>query len=124
MFKVGQRVWVKSLKKFDVIKRVLGKRYELTDEALFVVSEAELHETADDMFEKLGWIDKSYTTKGWYLIERDFGKFIDEIRIDILTSDYQKSRVFPVNKMMWSAKFTKEEHLAIHQKGIELGWWE
>ena len=55
MFKVGQRVWVKSLKKFDVIKRVLGKRYELTDEALFVVSEAELHETADDMFEKLGF---------------------------------------------------------------------
>ena len=74
------------------------------------------------MFEKLGYVDKSYTTKGWVLLEKNYGAYVEEIRIDILTGDYKKSRVFFDDKKMWSANITKEEHQAITQQMKELGW--
>ena len=120
-FKVGQRVWDIVNKRFltiteiDLDLLICGKTYILAKN---------VHQTADSMFEELGYKDKSHTTKGWFLIEKDFGSYIEEIRIDLLTSDYKKSRIFPEDKKMWSGTITIQEHLAIYQKLIELGWIE
>ena len=124
-FKVGQRIWIKDMKEFGTIVEIKGDGYHSDLESGIDFSHFDnIHQTAHDMFKELGYEDKSYTTKGWFLIEKDFGSYIEEIRIDILTGDYKKSRIFPEDKMMWSGTLTKEEHLAIHQKLIELGWIE
>ena len=123
-FKVGQRVWSKEYKEFATVvddSYFETCRIKFTDGEVHSIFNIDLHQTADDMFEELGYEDKSHTTKGWFLIEKDFGSYIEEIRIDLLTGDYKKSRIFSEDKMMWSGTFTKEEHLAIHQKLIELG---
>ena len=60
MFKVGQRVWVKSDKCFGVVKSidVYGIYYNISFENSPLGKTTtinDLHETADDMFEKLGF---------------------------------------------------------------------
>jgi len=126
MYKVGQRVWVKSLKCFGVVESI--QEYQTTNDLATLTTQelcyavifddgkgtifkkTELHETADDMFEKLG-----YTKR--------------EEQGNIIT--YKNTR-FTIafdreHKEYWhdnETSITIDEHLTIHQKGIELGWWE
>ena len=113
MFKVGQRVWVKSDKCFGVVKSidVYGIYYNISFENSPLGKTTtinDLHETADDMFEKLGF-EKSKIYENLYVKDND-----------------EMVEFYLEDKCYWNSfpHISPELHLAIHQKGIELGWWE
>jgi hypothetical protein len=117
MFKVGQRVWVITEKKFDTIE-VLSI-YTCILKSGRVMFNIDLHETADDMFERLGYKEEIQIVKNketgikykdkTYEIEFDFG--FEGYFIDIIANDFDYDM------------FIKPQlHLAIHQKLVELGW--
>lgn len=109
MFKVGQKVWVIPARKFDVIKSKLQNRYELTNWALFAISENQLHETADDMFERLRYTIHENDNVIEY-------KYSGHLMLSI-------SKIDKNYRHIDGSYFDVEDHLTIHQKGIELGWW-
>jgi hypothetical protein len=126
MFKVGQRVWCNEVyghsKGFYTIK-------ELEDNGVvfeegFGVYFNSIHETADDMFETLGY--KIVSSKDeetlMYLIG---GKFVYFILKE--THIYGKPKGYGCyeindNGSKVQTTITPQLHLAIHQKLIELGW--
>ena len=120
MFKVGQRVWVKSDKCFGVVKSidVYGIYYNVSFENSPLGKTTtinDLHETADDMFEKLGFEKERYN-KIYGLFRKGDAVVDFELKEKIYqTFVYDEETVYDISP---------ELHLAIHQKGIELGWWE
>jgi hypothetical protein len=122
MFKVGQRVHNNKEGYFCKIDNIGDDNttwvtHDDGVDALVLVKD--LHETADDMFERLGYkkeiqIVKNKETgikyKGkTYEIEFDFG--FEGYFIDIIANDFD-----------YDMFIKPQEHLAIHQKMIELGW--
>lgn len=119
MFKVGQRVWLIKEKRMGTIgayapewKRSCAVLFD--DERGNTYEEADLHETADDMFEKLGfWNDKETVYIVMYFNKETIISFV-------LTEKniYKK----PIGYTTYGI-ITPDIHLAIHQKGREMGWW-
>ena len=106
-FKVGQRVWDTRNKSFDMIEDIMYETYTLASDIRYTVKEELLHQTADDMFEELGF-DKSLNSDELYIVVMDYVEF------DLETETYLTS----------IENITPQLHLAIHQKFIELGWVE
>lgn len=131
-FKVGQRVWCKQLKRFGIVERdtldTINHEYYLSinienSPLGLPIKVEDLHETADDMFKELGYHiiknDKDYLTyKTIYNYSIQFYKFNKEYFVGMYDD------VFNQNTEGELCSITKEEHQAIHQKMIELGWIE
>src|SRR6056297_1125273 len=130
MFKVGQRVWFNYNKWFGKIQ---GKLPKIHGEQVYLVefaetlkhqniSEQDLHQTADDMFEALGYEKKLEDSS--YIIYESFSfeeGISTEVRIDKNNKRHKVSN-YTRNNNIFSAYVVIEKHLAIHQKLIELGW--
>lgn len=124
-FKVGQRVWSKDYKDFaNVIDDSydLSKRIRFDDGEQHSVFDIDLHQTADDMFDKLGYEkikeDSRYTIYNLHCYEQGF---ITELRFDKDKNKYVLTN-FTNNNNAFAGTFTTYLHLAIHQKLIEMGW--
>lgn len=134
-FKIGQRVWSKTFKDFAI---VIDNSYELTSKIKFdnfdnnedysiTVFNIHLHQTADDMFEELGY--NPYTLclnddlVGYQWHDKDFN---DHTIRNIMFYKDKTWNIFQDNicKAIVFDRPTIKEHQAIHQKLIELGWIE
>lgn len=110
MFKVGQRVWSNKHDDFKTIKTEMEPDglYNFTDNEW--AYKQQLHETADDMFEKLG-----------------FEKYEDEYAVIytgvvVVIFDKYYKRYFVTDKIREGAgDIIPPLHQAIHQKLIEMG---
>jgi hypothetical protein len=135
-FKVGQRVWDTAKKEFVTFKKV-SEEHSLSTVAVIERDDFLphlsglchyplhlLHQTADDMFEKVGYEkkleDSSYIIYNYHNYE---GGYITELRIDKEKNKYKLTN-FTNNNQAFSAWGDKLLHLAIHQKMIELGYIE
>ena len=107
MFKVGDRVWDKKKKCLDTVKQVMYESYVLESDIRYAINEKQLHQTAQTMFEELGF-SKSPNSKELYIVVMDYVEF------DLETKTYLTS----------IENITPQLHQAIHQKLIELGWIE
>ena len=125
MFKVGQRVWIVEEKKYAKITKVDDITFfdkvaydieiENDDYTGYWRFGIALHETADDMFEKLGYEKKikestclTYNNKNlWVEFDLDSKSYLVW---EDWCSGLNAFNVLP------------QLHLAIHQKLIELGW--
>lgn len=124
-FKVGQRVWVIKAKKYATItdKYISYKRqvYEIEDNENLLYKEHEFHETADDMFRELGFeLYYAKATDMYVYHKDDFKIYIPRFMID--DYGYQKTCSNRITNQEWFCNISNAEHLAIHQKMIELGW--
>lgn len=123
-FKVGQRVWIKDMKEFGTIVEIKGDGYHSDLEGGIDFSHFDnIHQTADDMFKELGYHiiknDKDYLTyKTIYNYSIQFYKFNKEYFVGMYDD------VFNQNTEGELCSITLDEHQAIHQKLIELGWIE
>lgn len=119
-FKVGQRVWAKEHynipKGFYTIRNFTNNGFYIENEngiggSVFVFG---IHQTADSMFEELGY---EMFNKGAQLIFKNkqyqivFDKVFEGYYIDRLVGNIETF----INTQL---------HLAVHQKLIELGWIE
>ena len=107
MFKVGDRVWVISEKRYGIVSDI-----EDTPQGLFIHIDNRhsyvthlIHQTAQTMFEELGY-SKSPNSNELYIVVMDYVEF------DLETKTYLTS----------IENITPQLHQAIHQKLIELGW--
>jgi hypothetical protein len=133
MFKVGQRVWDIANKEFVIFKQV-SKEHSM--DTLAVIQRQDelqhypvrlLHQTADDMFKELGY--NPYTLclnddlVGYQWHDKDFN---DHTIRNIMFYKDKTWNIFQDNicKAIVFDRPTIKEHLAIHQKMIELGWIE
>ena len=134
MYKVGQRVWVKSDKCFGVVESI--QEYQTTNDLATLTTqelryavtfddgkgtifkETDLHETSDDMFENLGY-EKVITIESTL----QYRSVISRSRVYIFVNEATKDYLIG-DKLRMAVYITPEFHQAIHQKGIELGWWE
>ena len=121
MFKVGQRVHNNKAHYFCTISNMnnIVAWVTLDNILLTAVAIADLHETADDMFEALGFEkenDTHYTFINNYGTEHDL--YIIEEGYSYSRTEYnvclQMVEILPT-------QITPQFHLAIHQKLIELG---
>ena len=120
MFKVGKKVWIVWYKRYATIKKVLGCLFEIEEDDYFkegkTFSLNELHQTADDMFEALGF-EKSEPLAHIIKYQHKNDGYIFNIYFNMSKQIYSfednNKRIMGVNG---------DEHLAIHQKLIELGW--
>jgi hypothetical protein len=128
MFKVGDRVWSYRYNKYMWVNEVTSSGCFLADDEKLLInyyhSNCEFHQTADDMFEELGYRtvseDSSYIIYNYHNYEDGY---ITELRIDKEKNKYKLTN-FTNNNQAFSAWGDKLLHLAIHQKMIELGWIE
>ena len=129
MFKVGDRVWNKKKKCLDTVQEVMYESYVLKSDIRFTVGEQDLHQTAQTMFEALGY-EEDYIpyycghkeNKGKLLLSRtpyenDERKEI--IMFNLYSKDYQTYGISGT-----ALHIDNDLHLAIHQKLIELGYLE
>lgn len=117
-FKVGDRVWNKKKKCLDTVQEVMYESYVLESDIRYAINEKQLHETADSMFEKLGY-EKDNDIKN----ERIIYKWEDSLEIIF---SLKEKEVWLERIGDTSGEYILEinEHLAIHQKMIEMGWVE
>ena len=103
MFKVGDKVWNIKDKCIDTIKQVMYESYVLESDIRFTVKEQDLHQTADAMFEALGYQIGIQENENKYYNGNSTLTFSD--------------------KHLWTNTniISIDLHLAIHQKMIELG---
>jgi hypothetical protein len=126
MFKVGDRVWSYRYNKYMWVNEVTSSGCFLADDEKLLInyyhSNCEFHQTADDMFEELGFEkikeDSRYIIYSLHCYEQGF---ITELRFDKDKNKYILTN-FTNNNNMFAGTFTTDLHLAIHQKLIELGW--
>jgi hypothetical protein len=123
MFKVGQRVWVKPSKQFGKVEeyRVLGQY--IVDGSNFHFRD--LHETADDMFERLGYErdnDAPYGFISYSKILKNGDKHYVTFRLE--EKQYVIGLMIPKVPNAFVDWADTQHHNAIHQKLIELGWIE
>ena len=126
MFKVGDRVWFNHNKEYVKVVATLpnnnniicrlenGKHYPILDE--------DLHQTADDMFESLGYELKLKSSM--YIIYEHHNSengITTVVTLDISREAYKVSN-HTRNNRIYSALINKKLHQAIHQQMIELGW--
>jgi len=124
-FKVGQRVWSFVHKKIMWVSEIRSTGCFLADNEKLLInyyhSNDEFHQTADDMFEELGYStvseDSSYIIYNYHNYEDEY---ITELRIDKEKNKYKLTN-FTNNNQAFSAWGDKLLHLALHQKMIELG---
>jgi hypothetical protein len=118
MYKVGDRVWIKDMKEFGTILEIKGDDYHSDLKNGIDFSHFDnIHQTADDMFEELGWLhNEEYAPASGRKIDKYYykgGNFITfEPNANVKT-------ICGVPNIL-----SLEEHLAIHQKMIEMGWIE
>jgi hypothetical protein len=125
MFKVGDRVWAAAFKETGEIKNIRNKLYfidfnKISGEFL----ESELHQTADDMFEALGFEKK--LEDGSFIIFEYFNfenPFITELRIDKINKCHTLS-YYTKNNKIFSGRIDVKLLQAIYQLYIEKGWLE
>ena len=118
MFKVGQWVWFNYNKWFG---KIHGKLPKIHGEQVYLVefaetlkhqkiSEQDLHETADDMFEEQDWhkeISDDFNIVYW----TEKNDLYNDVVFNLELKDY-----------IVHGRASVSLHLAIHQKLIELGW--
>ena len=115
MFKVGDMVWHKELECFVYIHSVEEDYYIFKhedDEEAFLVANNNLHQTAHDMFEALGYV-KETDDENLILYWKELP--YQEIHFD------RSDNTIGILESDW---LTKKTHQAIHQQLIELGWLE
>jgi len=115
MFKVGDRVWVISEKRYGVVSNI-----EDTPQGLFIHIDNRhsyvthlIHQTAQTMFEELGFT-KEIDSKYDEVYSNHYGTIIFD------TNSY----VIVMNDKKVSPVINIKIHLAIHQQLIEMGWVE
>jgi hypothetical protein len=118
MFKVGDRVWNKKKKCLDRVQEVMYESYVLESDIRFTVGEQDLHQTAQTMFEELGY-DYENDIKN----ERIIYKWKDSLEI-IFSLKEKEVWLERIGDTSGEYILEIKEHLAIHQKLIELGWIE
>ena len=119
-YKVGDRVWVISEKRYGIVSDI-----EDTPQGLFIHIDNRhsyvphlIHQSADSMFEELGYEVENGKDYIEYRDEdnmREITIYTDEKTVNCCYYDYEDE--LPL-------RFTMQEHQAIHQKLIELGWIE
>ncbi len=114
MFKVGDRVWNKKKKCLDTVQEVMYESYVLESDIRFTVGEQDLHQTAQTMFEELGYLDQGGDE--WHHDKLDKNIYFD---VDKTISCYSYHANIPTvrNKSM-----TIDEFKASYQMCIEKGW--
>ena len=143
MFKVGQEVWIKDSKKKNTIIKIVesgftkvtlyelenskATLYELDNYSIH--DKSDLHQTADDMFEALGYESYYASATDMFVYHKvdDLLRAVLKIYIPRFDSDdygYQKVAINHINNHKWNCDISIGEHLAIHQKLIELGYIE
>lgn len=123
-FKVGQRVWSKEYKELATViddSYFETCRIKFDDGDEHSVFNIDLHQTADDMFEKLGFEKKIINGVTNYIKELIYVGGQRKIAF------YNNSKGYSTTIDRWgeanlSAVTSIPEHQAIHQKLIELGW--
>lgn len=114
-FKVGQRIWIKDMKEFGTIVEIKGDGYHSDLESGIDFSHFDnIHQTADDMFEELGF--KKSVNDG---IKLAYSNGLFAVVIDIKDKTYTFS-----DRTNTAFYLDLDLHLAIHQKLIELGYIE
>ena len=130
MFKVGQKVWNKDSKKKNTIIKIVesgftkvtlyelenskATLYELDNYSIH--DESDLHQTADDMFEALGF-ERNEPLAHLIRYTHNNDGYIININFNLSKQVY-----YVDNQNGTACGILKEEHLAIHQKLIEFGW--
>ena len=120
MYKVGDRVWIKDMKEFGTIQEIKGDdcHSDLKNGIDFSHFD-NIHQTADSMFEELGYEKKS-NVKGILLTYRNNADII--IDFDLIEKSYAVY-YYEGDNLIYT-EINTQLHLAIHQKLIELGWIE
>jgi len=121
MFKVGQRVWVKPLKEFGIVEVLIDYReviyfVNFDDKEGNTFQENDLHETADDMFERLGYLDQGGDE--WHHDKLNKNIYFD---VDKTISCYSYHENIPTVR---NESMTIDEFKASYQMCIEKGWIE
>ena len=120
MFKVGDRVWLINDKSIAIIKMITkphSTQYYMKDMQGFWF-EDEITQSAQTMFEELGY-EKEEDLKN----ERIIYKWEDSLEI-IFSLKEKEVWLERIGDMSGEYILEINEHLAIHQKLIELGWIE
>ena len=120
MFKVGDRVWLKEQKKvaeISLITKPHSTQYYMKDMQGFWF-EDEITQSADSMFEELGY-EKEEDLKNDRIIYR----WRDSLET-IFSLKEKEMWLERIGDMSGEYILEIKEHLAIHQKLIELGWIE
>ena len=134
-YKVGDRVWWTTYK---ILCEVADIKYSENDTPFEWIIDTpgfkgnrfdlfrikEITQTADSMFEELGYRlileDSRYIILNYF----NYDNFIiTELRIDKEDKEYKLSN-FTRNNQVFVARISLQLHQAIHQKLIELGWVE
>ena len=126
MFKVGDRVWVISEKRYGIVSDI-----EDTPQGLFIHIDNRhsyvthlIHQTAQTMFEELGYEKK--LEDGSFIIFEYFNfenPFITELRIDKINKCHTLS-YYTKNNKIFSGRIDVKLLQAIYQLYIEKGWVE
>ena len=114
MFKVGDRVWSYIYNKYMWVNEVTSSGCFLADDEKLLInyyhSNCEFHQTAQTMFEALGYDECEKTLNTLVYISNRF-----TITFDTINKEYWHDN---------DKSISVEEHLAIHQQMIELGYIE
>lgn len=119
MSKVGDRVWSFIHNSFMWVSQINGDYgcHLASDEKLLINYShkyEEFHQTADDMFEELGYEKTSENLEVGHAI---YCKGIHALTFDNISFKEPFTYIY-------HGQVTPQLHLAIHQKMIELGWLE
>jgi len=119
-YKLGQKVWSKLQKKYMFVSQIERNGCFLADDEKLLINywhgNTEFNETAEDMFETLGWIKlNSYDTDIDF--EKDGNKIIS---FNLKEQEYQ---CYSYDEWR-SISISIEEHFSITQQMKEFGWVE